>query len=91
MHIADKQTLMQFRPCCPELTRRQFEHESILEPGQIRLSEKNRGHLIAQPIGRIPVVVVPVRDDFSLGMLAGKISFSSDRRAPRDAKLRAGG
>ena len=43
----------------------QFEQIGVFEAGEIGLIVENRPGLIDQPIGRVPIVVVPLRDQFA--------------------------
>ena len=69
------------QPCArePESGGRQFKEAGILQPSQVRLARKQRGNLMPQAVGGVPVVVIPVRYDGALCGRTRAISLFPDR------------
>ena len=63
--------------------RGQFEHKRVFQAGEVGLSCEHRCDLTAQPARRVPVVIVPVRDDGAARLRAGAISLFANRCARR--------
>ncbi len=55
--------------------------QHVARAGNLRIRSEQCRHLHAQPIGRHPIVVVPVRDQFALARVAGDIAFGSQWRS----------
>src|SRR4030095_8172333 len=81
MHVSEKHSPVKRRLGAPKLPAAQLEHKGVIESGDVRLTGNDRCGLIAQPIGRIPIVVVPVCDYLSSRLLAREGALCPNRQA----------
>ena len=78
MDVADEQAAVELGPTAPEAPVGQVEHETSPEAGDVGLTAQDGGHLTAQPLGAVPVVVVPVGHDLAPGQTAGLVAHHPD-------------
>ena len=83
MDVADEHSAVNSLARAPETPGGQFEHKRIFKTGEFSLAREQRRDLTTQPARRVPVVIVPVRDDSAARFLAGSISLFANRSARR--------
>src|ERR1044072_2024614 len=78
VHVANKKTLMELRGAAPKFPSIQVEEGRSRQPRDVGGAGQQWRDLGGEPIGRIPIVIVPVRDDRAAGKLAGAIALGPD-------------
>src|SRR5580700_4728885 len=76
--VASVHALVQTLRGSPEIAIGQSQQMRIDEAGDFRFSANQRHGLQMKPIGAVPIVVIPVGDDFSAGVLTGDVAFFSN-------------
>src|SRR5262249_9719490 len=67
----------------PCLSLPRVEEDDTVKTAQVEAFMEKRRYLIRQPLRRAPVVVVPVHDDLTAGLVAGQISLRAYALGPR--------
>src|SRR5262245_54642980 len=81
MDVLYEQTLMQFRRAFPELPSAQIEEDLRGETGYIGAPANERRQLNGKPPGIVPVIVVPMRDEFAPSERARFVPLDADTGA----------
>ena len=87
VHVLAEQSTVERIADRPESPGLELEEGDGSEARDVGPSRDQRAELRRQPAWRVPVVVVPLHEEVTLGLCAGQIALRTDALAPRAADV----